>query len=85
MQEKPVTWIVESVLTNTKRGRHPLGDSPSPTPAATPPQQKRAKFDSFGSACITSKTEQAMEAPLGVTLSQSMDSVNTNNGEEEVS
>lgn len=26
-----------------------------------------------------------MEAPLGVTLSQSMDSVNTNNGEEEVS
>ncbi|KAG5899595.1 hypothetical protein JTB14_037257 [Gonioctena quinquepunctata] len=28
---------------------------------------------------------QDMEAPLGVTLSQSMDSVNTNNGEEEVS
>lgn len=75
---------MESVLTNTKRGRHPLGDSTSPTPAATPPQQKRAKFDSFGSAYISS-TEQAMEAPLGVSLSQSMDSVNTNNGEEEVS
>lgn len=73
------------MLINTKRGRHPLGDSTSPTPAATPPQQKRAKFDSPGSACITSSKEEDMDAPLGVTLSQSMDSVNTNNGEEEVS
>lgn len=72
-------------MTNTKRGRHPLGDSTSPTPATIPPHHKRARYDSPGSACITSITEQDMEAPLGVTLSQSMDSVNTNNGEEEVS
>lgn len=73
------------MLITTKRGRHPLGDSTSPTPAATPPQQKRIRYDSPGSASTTSSVEQDMDAPLSVALSQSMDSVNTNNSEEEVS
>jgi ATP-dependent Zn protease len=74
---------VETAFNTTKRGRHPLGDDLSPTPAATPPSLKRARHDSESSSPLAA-SDQDMEAPLGVALSQSMDSVNTNNGEEEV-
>lgn len=63
-----------------KRGRHPLGDSASPLPGATPPSLKRARHQGVRSPSV----DLEMEAPLSVALSQSMDSVSTNNGEEEV-
>lgn len=60
----------------------------SPPTAATPPPPslKRARHDddrgSVESSLVTG--DQDMEAPLAVQLSQSMDSVNTSAGEEEV-
>lgn len=65
----------------------------SPPPAAVPPPSlKRARRDSESSpsqspvTCTAATTaNDQMEAPLAVALSQSMDSVNTATGEEEVS
>lgn len=65
----------------------------SPPPAAVPPPSlKRARRDSESSpsqspvTCTAAATaSDQMEAPLAVALSQSMDSVNTATGEEEVS
>lgn len=79
-----LTWIVETVFNTTKRGRHPLGGSVSPPTAATPPSLKRARHDSESNSPLVTG-DQDMEAPLAVQLSQSMDSVNTATGEEEVS
>lgn len=83
----------------TKRGRHPLVGNLSPPTAATPPSLKRPRHDHavessaaataagspvIAAAAASPTTElDIMEAPL--TLSQSMDSVNTATGEEEVS
>lgn len=66
----------------------------SPPPAAVPPPSlKRARRDSesspshspTGLPVAAATANDQMEAPLAVTLSQSMDSVNTATGEEEVS
>ncbi|KAL1505299.1 hypothetical protein ABEB36_004894 [Hypothenemus hampei] len=70
--------VVVIVLNGPKRGRHPPATGDTRVPAATvtpPPSLKRVKHEGV--------QEQDMEAPLSVALSQSMDSVNTNNGEEE--
>lgn len=63
---------------NVKRGGNPQRDAPSP------PSLKRARLDLESDNCPV-LGDQDMEAPLAVTLSQSMDSVNTATGEEEVS
>ena len=81
-----------AVAEATKRGRQPppLGGEEScrqpivSVAAAAPPSLKRARHDT-SSAENKSEDNNPMEAPLAVALSQSMDSVNTATGEEEVS
>lgn len=83
---------MEAILNATsKRGRHPLGGS---SISVSPPLLKRARLEDEPQSPICSPVatapsphapDQGMETPLAVALSQSMDSVNTATGEEEVS